>query len=60
MTHFGVVNLLSAVYLSLAVSFAISLNENRRPARIAGETARRWLKLLGAAVAIGLLVELIG
>lgn len=60
MTPVGIINLLSALYLSLAFCFARSLNENRDPARIARETLRRWGKFMGLAVAIGLLVQLIG
>jgi energy-coupling factor transporter transmembrane protein EcfT len=60
MTPTGIVNLLSALYLSAVICFAISLNENRAPARIVREALRRWVKFMLVAVAIGLVVQLIG
>jgi hypothetical protein len=55
-TTTGWIHLLSAVYLSGALSLAISVNENRRWPRILRETARRWAKFLIFAIGIGFVV----
>ena len=60
MTTVGIIHLLSAIYLSGVICLSISLNENRKPGKIARETARRWAKFLAVAVAIGVVVYIIG
>ena len=39
---------------------AVTINENEDPARMVRETVRRWLKFAGIAVAIGVVVYLVG
>ena len=59
MTTLGIINLASILYLSAAISFAFSLNENREPARIVREALRRWLKFLLMTLVIGVVVFLV-
>ena len=60
MTQLGVIHLLSALYLSGIICLAVSVGENRDPKRIVRETLRRWAKFLGVALAIALVVFIIG
>lgn len=61
MTQYGLVHIISAIYLAAVISFAVSLNENRDPRRILRETVRRWGKFLAfgliLAVAINLIIK---
>jgi hypothetical protein len=59
MTPLGIINLLSAIYLSGAISLAVSLNENRAPRLILRETLRRWRKFLLWGLILGALITLI-
>lgn len=59
MTPLGIINLLSAIYLSGVISLAVSLNENRTPGRILRETLRRWRKFMLWGVLLGGLIMLI-
>ena len=59
MKWLGLINLGSAIYLSAIICLSISLNENDAPGRIARETLRRWIKFVGVAVALAVLVTLL-
>lgn len=59
MTRLGLIHLLSMIYLSAAICFSVSLNENRALRRILSETARRWIKFAGVAAVIALAVHLL-
>jgi hypothetical protein len=60
MTTTGLIHLASAIYLSGMLCLAISVNENQEIGRILRETARRWVKFMGACLAIGIVVYWIG
>ena len=59
MTRLGLIHLLSALYLSAVICLAVSLNENDSALRIARETLRRWIKFVGVALALALLVTML-
>lgn len=59
MTKIGIIHCLSAIYLSVIICLAVSLNEHRQPGKIARETLRRWAKLAGLALLIGVIVSLL-
>lgn len=59
MTNYGVIHLISMLYLMLALSVAISFYENGQPRRILRETGRRWLKFAGVALALAVAVNLL-
>lgn len=58
MNAVGWIHILSMVYLAGAVSFAVSLGENRAPGIILRETLRRWGKFLGFSIILMLAVQL--
>ena len=57
MNPIGLIHLASAAYLAFVVSMVISVNDNDSAKRIARETLRRTLKLLGDLALIGLVVQ---
>ncbi|MCX7012985.1 MAG: hypothetical protein NTW86_10585 [Candidatus Sumerlaeota bacterium] len=57
MNSIGWCHVASAVYLAFVVSLVISVNDGETPKRIGRETLRRWAKLLGGLILIGLIVE---
>ena len=57
MNSLGLCHLMSALYLAFVVALVISVNDGETPVRILRETVRRWAKLIGGLILIGLLVE---
>ena len=55
----GFVFVACALYLTLLVAFTITLLDHPVPRRIGSETLRRWGKLLGGLVVLGIVVQLI-
>lgn len=58
MNNVGWMHVFSMIFLSGAVSFAVSLGENRLPGMILRETLRRWGKFLGFSIILMLAVQL--
>jgi hypothetical protein len=59
MTKLGLIHLLSALYLSAIICLSVSVNENDSPRRIARETLRRWIKFVGVAAVLAVIVTLL-
>ena len=57
MTQLGIIHLLSSIYLSFIICLAVSVNEHRQARKIVRETLRRWIKLAGLALLIGVIVS---
>jgi hypothetical protein len=56
----GIVNILSLLYLSLVVALVFSINDQEEIGQIVRATLRRWGKLVGVLVGIGIIVYLLG
>ena len=56
MMKVGLLHLFSLLYLSLVVAFVFGLNDHDRPRDVVKTTLRRWLKMIGALIVIGLIV----
>jgi hypothetical protein len=55
---FGWIQLFSLLFLSFDVAAILSINEKDTFGDIARATARRWFKLLGALILIGVIVQI--
>jgi len=52
----GLINILSAIFLSFVVAGVISINDSDTPARAAQRTLSRAAKLIGGMALIGVIV----
>ena len=59
MLTFGILNVVSLIYLSAVVALIMGLDEGESPRKVARQSLGCWAKLLGALVGIGLLVYLL-
>ena len=59
-THIGILNIISVVYLSFVVAFTFGLNEHDVPGKIVRATIVRWVKLLLALLVISIVVRILG
>ncbi len=55
----GIVNILSLLYLSMVVALVFSINDHDEIRPIVRATLRRWGKLVGVLIVIGILVYLL-
>ncbi len=55
----GLLHLFSMLFLAFVVSAVLSLNEGEIFRTIARATLRRWAKLVGALVLIGVIVQIL-
>ena len=56
--NYGLLHLFSMLFLSFVVAAVLSINEGEQFAGIARATLRRWGKLVGALVLIGVIVQI--
>jgi hypothetical protein len=55
----AIVNILSLLYLSMVVALTLSINEFEEIRPIIRATLRRWAKLVGFLIGIGIIVYLL-
>lgn len=55
----GVINILSLLYLSMVVALVFSINDHEGIKPILRATLRRWGKLVGFLILIGIIVYLL-
>lgn len=55
----GLIYVFSMIYLSFVVAFVFGLNDHDRAVPVLKTTVRRWGKLLGALIVIGLVVRIL-
>ena len=55
----GVLNLVSLLYLSFVVALIFGINDHDEAKMVVKTTLRRWLKMIGALVVLGVIVQIV-
>jgi len=55
----GLLNIISLLYLSFVVAFIFGLNDHESAKKVIQATFRRWIKILGALIVIGIIVQIL-
>ena len=56
MMTFGILNVISLIYLTGVVALVMGMGEAETPGRVTRQALGCWAKLLGALIAVGLVV----